>query len=467
MARLFLFFAFCLVLIASHDSFSIPKGLASLKPPISKTLIAAGVFGGVFGRKAAPAGASSTSGATNEVVSVVNGIKHKRLGGGDIVVSEMGLGTQRWVSEDFNAPDKELCFQMMDEAILNRGINLVDTAEQYPIPSSSRFPEGLVETTIGEWFAKGKGRREKMVLATKITGGKNVKRKNIIADCDASLKRLGTDYIDIYLLHWPARYTPQSNWGQSLSYVHEAEQAPYYKGNADFEEICSAMGELIQAGKIRGYGYCNDNCYGLTASYYVAKALGVPPPCCLQNDYSLINRRIEENGVSEASSPLHTNSGFMAYNALAGGVLTGKYLTGPPTTYDNPSFDSSKATRNNPRGRHDEPGWSRTLYRYRSGPAAEATKLYAKIAEKYKMPLTELSLKWARQRRAVTTTLVGHTSLAQLEEDIAYYTDTKPLSPELLWEVDRVHMRNRLPIFSNTRVGEDWYGEGEIGERIP
>ena len=117
------------------------------------------------------------------------------------------------------------------------------------------------------------------------------------------------------------------------------------------------MGELIQQGKIRGWGMCNDNAYGLTASCAAAKTLGVPPPVCMQNDYSLIDRRAEENGVSEASSPINENVGFMAYNVLAGGYLTGKYLTGPPPTYDNPSLVASQVTRTQPRGRHDEAGW--------------------------------------------------------------------------------------------------------------
>jgi aryl-alcohol dehydrogenase-like predicted oxidoreductase len=102
----------------------------------------------------------------------------------------------------------------------------------------------------------------------------------------------------------------------------------YYEGHASFEEIVSSMGELIKQGKIRGYGFCNDNTFGLTASAYVAKSMGLPPPVAMQNDFSLINRRVEENGQAEASSPIHLNTGFMAYNALAGGVLTGKYLNG-------------------------------------------------------------------------------------------------------------------------------------------
>eukprot|EP00595_Chromulina_sp_UTEXLB2642_P001014 CAMPEP_0196765098 /NCGR_PEP_ID=MMETSP1095-20130614/7586_1 /TAXON_ID=96789 ORGANISM="Chromulina nebulosa, Strain UTEXLB2642" /NCGR_SAMPLE_ID=MMETSP1095 /ASSEMBLY_ACC=CAM_ASM_000446 /LENGTH=374 /DNA_ID=CAMNT_0042122483 /DNA_START=41 /DNA_END=1162 /DNA_ORIENTATION=+ len=372
--------------------------------------------------------------ATNSVARIINGIKHKRLGGGDIIVSEIGLGTQRWVSDDFNAPDESLCFDFLDKAILENGINLIDTAEQYPIPSSPRNPEGLVETTIGKWMKKHPGSREKVVIASKITGGRNINRQNIFNDIENSLKRLGTDYLDIYLLHWPARYTPQSNWGQSLTYQNEMEK--YYNNHASFEEIAQAMGDLIKQGKLRGWGMCNDNAYGLTASCYVAKQLGVPPPVTLQNDFSIINRRIEENGVSEASSPINENVGFMAYNSLAGGILTGKYLNGPPVPYDDPNPISAsiraQINKTTPRGRHDD-SWGRTLYRYRSEPAMQATLAYNDIAKRYGLTLTDLSLRWCRQRRSVTTVLLGQTSMKQLDEDIKIFQNQDDLSDEIMW----------------------------------
>ena len=436
------------------------------------SLGAAGFLGGLFANDGSRKIANAVGGLaqpTNAVVKNVDGIAHKRLGGGDIIVSELGLGTQRWVSDDFNAPDEKLCMDFMDRAILQSGVNFIDTAESYPIPSSQKNPEGKVEQVIGKWIAQGSGRRQKVVISTKITGGRNVNRKNIFADIEGSLKRLGTDYIDVYSLHWPARYSPQANWGQSLQYNHETEK--YYESNAGFEEIALAMGDLIKQGKIRGWGLCNDNAFGLTACCEISKRLGVPSPVSMQNDYSLIDRRAEENGVSEASSPIHENVGFMAYNALAGGVLAGTYLTGLPPTYDNSNFASSMVTRNAPRGRHDEAGWGRSLYRYRSGPANEATVAYSKLATQYGIPFVELSLRWTQSRRAVTTTLLGMTSMNQLNQDIQIFQNgnnkSKLLPDQLLWDIDRIHMRNRLPIFASTRVGKDWNGEGEIGENIP
>jgi len=355
----------------------------------------------------------------------------------------------------------------MDRAVLDKGLNLLDTAEQYPIPSDRANPEGRTEKIIGSWMKQGAGRREKLVIATKITGGANVTPRNIKKDLEGSLSRLGTDYVDMYLLHWPARYTPQSNWGQSLMYQVENEQAPWNKNATPFEEIAGAMGELIKEGKLRGWGMCNDNAYGLTASCYAARAVGAPPPCVMQGDFSIINRRIEENGVSEASSPYHENVGFMGYNALAGGVLTGKYLD-IPAAVDNAFPALAEEQLQNPRGRMDDYGWGKTLYRYRSGPADAATRQYAKLAAEAGMSLTELSLRWCRQRESLTTVVVGHTSMQQLDETLGYFeSSTAPLSEDLMWEVDRIHMQNRLPIFASTRVGRKSTGKGEIGERIP
>ena len=422
---------------------------------------------------AASAAVPKSVGPTNEVVGVVNGISQKRLGGSGIVVSEVGLGTQRWGSIDYNAPDLATCHTFLDRAILERGVNLIDTAEQYPIPSDNlASPEGYTEQIIGAWLRQDASRRERVVLTSKITGGDNINKRSIIADCEGSLRRLGTDYLDLYLCHWPARYTPQTNWGQSLEF-NEKVQA-LLGPQASFAEVAQAMGSLVKAGKIRGWGLANDNAYGLTASTYAAQALGVAPPCVMQNDFSLLDRRIEENGVSEAASPMQENVGFMAYDVLAGGVLTGKYL-GEPAAWDAFTMGKKEAALRRfqePRGRMDDRGWGQTLYRYRSGPADEATRAYARLAKQSGMSLTELSLRWARQRAAVTTTLIGTSTLAQLTEDLSYFQPSSGFLPrDLLWEIDLVHMKNRLPIFSSTKLqkgdSEGDFGFGEVDEVVP
>jgi aryl-alcohol dehydrogenase-like predicted oxidoreductase len=195
--------------------------------------------------------------------------------------------------------------------------------------------------------------------------------------------------------------------------------------------------------------------------------LGTTPPCNLQGDFSLIDRKSEENGVAEAASKFNENVGFMAYNALAGGMLTGKYIEIPAAFDDLANRERAMKNLNNPRGRMDERGWGGTLYRYRTEAARSAISDYAKIAKANGMSLTELSLRWCRQRSLVTTTLLGHSNINQLRETIKYFQVKEPLSDEIMWDIDMVHMRNRLPIFSNDRVGKDWDGQGEIGEPIP
>lgn len=435
-----------------------------------------GLFSGSNNRANAKPTVPGAKGPTNQVVTTIQGMKRKRLGGSDILVSELGLGTQRWVSNDFNAPNKQLCYDFLDKAILQSGVNLIDTAEQYPIPSDGRdVQEGDGERLLGEWLRERKStvKREDVVLATKITGGRNVTPKNIVQDCEGSLRRLNTDYIDIYQLHWPQRYSPQSNWGQSLAYNIDNDSSMYWRGMGGpttFEDLCSSMQKLIDDGKIRGWGLCNDNAYGLTACTRTARALGTTPPCSMQGDFSLIDRKSEENGVSEAASPYNENVGYMSYNALAGGMLTGKYNEVPAAVDDftrNQNRDRAMANLQSPRGRMDTRGWGGTLYRYRSDAAMEAIRAYELIAKKYKMPLTELALRWNRQRSLVTTTLLGHSTMEQLESSLKYFTVKEPLSEDIMWEIDMVHMRNRLPIFSSSRVGRDWLGEGEIGETIP
>lgn len=189
------------LLVKNVDGFS-SKSLTMVSSKTRRTVLSSsmgGMLGGLFGGPASASGGNKkTSGDTNEVVRVVKGMKHRRLGGSDIFVSELGLGTQRWVSTDFNAPDQESSYALMDEAV-KHGINLIDTAEQYPIPSDAKkAKEGDGEKLIGQWMEDRKVPRSDMVIATKITGGRNINPANIKADCEGSLQRLQTDYIDVY-----------------------------------------------------------------------------------------------------------------------------------------------------------------------------------------------------------------------------------------------------------------------------
>ena len=148
----------------------------------------------------------------------------------------------------------------------------------------------------------------------------------------------------------------------------------------------------------------------------------------------------------------------MAYNVLAGGVLTGKYLDRPAAP-DDQNIERARRSLEQPRGRMDTRGWGPTLYRYRSGPADEATRSYAKLAKEAGMPLTELALRWMRTRSVVTTSLLGHTSVAQLEEDLKYFKSSTALPRDLLWQIDRVHMRTT----AHLRIDARWVGLGRGG----
>jgi aryl-alcohol dehydrogenase-like predicted oxidoreductase len=197
--------------------------------------------------------------------------------------------------------------------------------------------------------------------------------------------------------------------------------------------------------------------------------LGTTPPCSFQGDFSLIDRKSEENGVAEAASPYNENIGFMAYNVLAGGMLTGKYIDIPASNDDilEGYVDRAKQTISNPRGRMDTRGWGGTLYRYRTDAAQSAIREYNDIASRLGMNLSELSLRWCKQRSLLTTSLVGHSNIDQLRETLKYFRTKELLPDDVMWDIDVIHMRNRLPIFSSNRVGKEWLGQGEIGERIP
>lgn len=407
-------------------------------------------FGSFFGfdRSADAADSEQPKPPNNNPLS----ISQRTLGSSNVQVSSIALGTQRWVSTDYNAPDESACFQLLDVAY-EAGVRTIDTAEQYPIPSGLGSPEGQTEVTIGNWMRSRSIDRKTMTIATKITGATNVSPKNIEKDLDGSLKRLQTDYVDCYLLHWPQRYQPQSNWGQSLQYNYAGE----YRRQITFEELCVTMDKMIKKGKIRSWGLCNDSAYGLTKCCVTAKQMGLTPPAAFQGDFSLLDRKSCENGVLEAASPFNENVGFMAYNVLAGGMLTGKYMS-----------DINPLQRKQ-RGRMDTRGWGQTLYRYQSPPAKSAIIEYDRLAKQAGISLGELSVRWAAEREGISTLLLGHSNLEQLRETLTWAAkaDQQPLDRDLLWEIDRVHMKNRNPIFANDAVPKEWYGGGAIGEPIP
>ena len=320
-----------------------------------------------------------------------------------------------------------------------RGVNFIDTAEMYPVPSSAAgWKPGTTEEYIGTWIEKNPTLRSEIILATKIagfnpgseTGGNRfvppkpsadcrLDRESVLMACDASLRRLRTDYIDLYQLHWPDRYAP--NFGQSVyDPTKERDAVP-------IKETVAALGELISAGKIRHYGLSNETTYGVCEFVRAADELGVPRPVSIQNSFCLLHRTFETE-LAEACAPSHYDIGLLPWTPLAGGALSGKYLHGKKPAEGRlvkfPAF----------------------MQRYLNAPCVEATEAYEAIAKEAGVSLATLSLAWCRTRWYCASTIIGATTMEQLKENIdAFDADLVTLSEETLKKIDDVHFARRDP----------------------
>ena len=328
-------------------------------------------------------------------------MEYRRLGRTDLNVSSLCLGTMTWGSQN----TAEEGHAQMDMA-LDHGINFFDTAEMYAVPAS---PETSfrTETIIGEWFAKT-GQRNKVILATKaagpgdyvkhIRGGPRFTAASLQEAVEGSLKRLQTDVIDLYQLHWPERTT---NFFGRLGYKHRDGE----EGIA-ISETVAGLKALIDAGKIRHWGLSNETPWGLMTFIHEAEKIGLPRPVSIQNPYSLLNRSYEV-GLAEVSH--REDVGLLAYSPLAFGMLTGKY-------------------------RNDQwPEKARlTLFkhfsRYTNPQATAATEAYYTLAQERGVSLTQLALQFVTTRPFVTSNIIGATDLAQLEENLN--------SVDLPWDKD-------------------------------
>ena len=245
-------------------------------------------------------------------------MKFKKLGNTNLDVSVICLGTMTWGTQN----SEKDAFEQMDYSV-NNGVNFFDTAEIYSVPPDSES-FGKTETMIGNWFEKRRN-REKIILASKVAGPRldwvrggenNYNEKNIGKAIDGSLKRLKTDYIDLYQLHWPERST--NCFGRREFQVNKDEA----EWN-DFESVLKALEKFIKSGKIRYIGMSNETPYGLSKYLELSKNKNLPRMMSVQNPYSLVNRTYEI-GMSEIS--MREKCGLLAYSPLAGGRLTGKYL---------------------------------------------------------------------------------------------------------------------------------------------
>lgn len=337
-------------------------------------------------------------------------MKYTTLPNTDIKVSKLCLGTMTWGNQN----TQEEGFAQMDLAT-DKGINFYDCAELYPVPATAET-YARTEKIIGNWFQKT-GKREKVVLATKIAGPGDYTAhirtngfspealKNAVNN---SLKRLQTDYIDLYQLHWPER---QTNTFGIRDYIHDFED----KWEDNFNEILHTLDEIIKAGKIRHIGISNEKAWGTMRYLQESKVNNLPRIVTIQNAYSLLNR-VFEGDLAEIA--IRENVGLLAYSPMAFGVLSGKYIKG--TAADNSRLKLF------PR-----------FARYSSEQSTKATIQYLKIAEENNMSLAQMALAFVTQQTFITSNIIGATSLEQLKENIESIHIT--LSQVVIESINKVH----------------------------
>ncbi len=348
-------------------------------------------------------------------------MKYRKLGTTGIDVSVICLGSMNWGEQNTEKQGHE----QLDYAI-DQGINFIDTAESYPIPPNAKS-QGRTETYIGNWLKKKRNRKD-LIIASKaasrsetnsyIRGGKKVRldRKNIRYAIDQSLKRLQTDYIDLYQLHWPDRKT---NYFGVRSYQHVADDK-----SVPIEETLEALKELIKEGKIRFIGLSNETAWGAMEFLQLHKQKGLPRVQSIQNPYSLIMREYE-TALAEIS--IREKLSLLVYSPLAHGVLTGKYIGGVI-----------------PKGSRFDYSGGRNSERYNPPHAQTAIESYVSLAKKYGLDPAQMAIAFVNSREFVTSNIIGATSMKQLKADIG--SIDLELSNDVLEDIEKIHLRLPNPI---------------------
>ena len=343
-------------------------------------------------------------------------MKFKKLGTTDIDVSLICLGTMTWGTQN---TEKD-AFEQMDYAV-SQGINFFDTAEIYSVPPTSDS-YGKTEVMIGNWFEKRKN-RDKIILASKVAGpgcdwirggGNNFDEKKIGEAIDGSLKRLKTDYIDLYQLHWPERST---NFFGRRDYLFNNKEGNWNS----FESILEALEKYIKSGKIRHIGMSNETPYGLSRYLEISKNKGAPRMMSVQNPYNLVNRTYEI-GMSEIS--IREKCGLLVYYPLAAGGLSGKYRNGKMPK------DSRMALFK---------GWERHL----NPLAMQAYDKYFKLAKDFNLTMVQLAQSFVNSRPFVTSNIIGATTMDQLKENVE--SINIEFTDEMMDRVNEIHNNNPNP----------------------
>jgi aryl-alcohol dehydrogenase-like predicted oxidoreductase len=336
-------------------------------------------------------------------------MEYRRLGESDLHVSALALGTMT-----FGEQNRETEAHTQLDLAVSRGVNFIDTAEMYPVAPRAETVH-RTENYIGTWLKRQQ--RDKLIVASKIAGpargftwirgGPRITRVHIHAAIDGSLRRLQTDYLDLYQIHWPDRYVPMFG-ATGYDAAQERDSVP-------IAEQLQVLAELVQAGKVRHIGVSNETPWGVMEFVRCAEQLGLPRIVSVQNAYHLMNRTFE-SGLAEVCR--HASVGLLAYSPLAFGHLTGKYLADPDAKGRITLF----------------PGFGQ---RYSKPNVPAATREYVRIAQEAGLSPAQMALAFARTRWFTASVILGATSLRQLNENLDSAQVT--LSAETLEKIEAVH----------------------------
>ena len=345
----------------------------------------------------------------------------RKLGRTELDVTSICLGTMTWGQQNTEADGHA----QLDYAV-GRGINFIDTAEMYAIPPR-RETQGSTERIIGTWLA-ARGGRDKIVLATKVSGRGSsdwlrpngdttrLDEANIRFAVEQSLKRLQTDYIDLYQLHWPDRAVPVFGAGGNV-----IRDLPDDKGSVPVAETLGALARLVDEGKVRHIGLSNETAWGVSRFLHHAESGQGPRVASIQNVYNLVSRTFE---IGLAEFALREHVGLLAYSPLAQGYLTGKYQNGARPA-------GARTTLFNRGQRYEKPG------------TAEAVDAYLALAKDLGLDLAQLALAFVTSRKFVTSNIIGATTLEQLKADIDSVEVV--ITPEIEDRIDAIHQVRQNP----------------------
>nr|WP_067290831.1 NADP(H)-dependent aldo-keto reductase [Marinobacterium profundum] len=344
-------------------------------------------------------------------------MQYKMLGGSDLRVSRIALGTMTFGSQNTEVE----AWDQLDYAV-DAGVNLLDTAEMYPVPTSPDY-QGASEAVLGRWI-QARGNREQMIVATKVTGPGDLCRyirpdvglsaASIRDAIEGSLRRLQTDYVDLYQLHWPER---QSNFFGQLGYVPGDAAAD----GVAMEETLQALKALVDDGRVRYIGLSNETAWGTMEFLRLADKLNLPRVVSVQNPYSLLNRSLE---VGLAEVMLREQVDLLAYSPLAFGVLSGKYLDGA-----RPDGSRLKLYPN--------------YQRYLTDQGQAATRAYVALAKDAGLDPSQMALAYVNSRPFLGSNIIGASKMDQLRSNIASVDLT--LSDDVLAQMEAIHSRYTYP----------------------